>query len=127
MGQMHEYSLMQRIIETINKNLAEGTDFQGHEVQEVVLQIGALDIHSPESFHQAFEVLVRDTPLSGATLNLQIIPGTISCPKCGYQGNCQEDVDGHDPMPITDCPQCGTVSGVIGGRGIEAIELILKD
>lgn len=124
---MHEYSLMQRIIETINKNLEEGTDYQGHEVKEVVLQIGALDIHSPESFRQAFEVLVRDTPLAGARLNLQVIPGTISCPKCGYQGNCQEDVDGHDPLPVANCPQCQTVSGVIGGRGIEAIELVLND
>ena len=124
---MHEYSLMQRIVETICKNLEEGTDFQGHKVKEVLLQIGALDIHSPESFQQAFEVLVRDTPLTDAVLQLQVIPGSISCPKCGYQGNCPEGVDGHDPLPITDCPQCGTVSGVIGGRGIEAIELILED
>jgi hydrogenase nickel incorporation protein HypA/HybF len=127
MGQMHEYSLMQRIIETINKNLAEDTDFQGQEVKEVVLQIGVLDIHSPESFRQAFEVLILDTPLSGATLSLEVIPGTISCPKCGYQGACQADLDCHDPLPVTECPQCGTVSGVIGGRGVEAIELILAD
>jgi hydrogenase nickel insertion protein HypA len=127
MGQMHEYSLMQRIIETILKNLEDGTDFQGRKVKEVVLQIGALDIHSPESFRQAFEVLVRDTPLSSSTLQLNVIPGSISCPKCGYQGTCQEDVDGHNPLPCTECPQCGTVAGVIGGRGVEAIELILED
>jgi hydrogenase nickel insertion protein HypA len=127
MGQMHEYSLMQRIIETILKNLEDGTDFQGKKVKEVVLEIGALDIHSPESFRQAFEVLVRDTPLSSSTLQLNVIPGSISCPKCGYQGTCQEDVDGHNPLPCTECPQCGTVAGVIGGRGVEAIELILED
>jgi hydrogenase nickel insertion protein HypA len=124
---MHEYSLMQRVIETICKNLEDGTDFQGRKVKEVVLQIGALDIHSPESFQQAFEVLIRETPLSGSTLQLKVIPGSISCPKCGYQGSCQEDVDGHDPLPCTECPQCGTISGVIGGRGVEAIELILED
>lgn len=124
---MHEYSLMQRIIETICKNLADGTDFQGRQVKEVVLQIGALDIHSPESFHQAFEVLAKETPLSGSTLQLKVIPGSISCPKCGYQGACKEEVDGHDPLPCTECPQCGTISGVIGGRGVEAIELILED
>lgn len=124
---MHEYSLMQRIIETILKNLEDGTDFQGKKVKEVVLEIGALDIHSSESFRQAFEVLVRDTPLADSALQLNVIPGTISCPKCGYQGTCQEDVDGHDPLPCTECPQCGTISGVIGGRGVEAIELILED
>ncbi len=124
---MHEYSLMQRIVETICKNLEEGADFQGHKVKEVLLQIGALDIHSPDSFRQAFEVLVKDTPLSESILQLTVIPGSISCPKCGYQGSCQEGVDGHDPLPLTECPQCGTVSGVIGGRGVEAIELILED
>jgi hydrogenase nickel insertion protein HypA len=124
---MHEYSLMQRIVETICKNLEEDSDFQGQKVKEVLLQIGALDIHSSESFRQAFEVLVKDTPLSESILQLTVIPGTISCPKCGYQGKCQEDVDGHEPLPLTECPQCGTVSGVIGGRGVEAIELILED
>ncbi|MBM4287385.1 MAG: hydrogenase maturation nickel metallochaperone HypA [Deltaproteobacteria bacterium] len=124
---MHEYSLMQRIIETICKNMEEGSDFQGRQVKEVVLQIGSLDIHSPESFRQAFEVLARETALASSTLRLKVIPGTISCPKCGFQGVCQEDVDGHDPLPCTACPQCGTISGVIGGRGIEAIELILED
>jgi hydrogenase nickel insertion protein HypA len=124
---MHEYSLMQRVIETICKNLEEGTDFQGRQVKEVVLQIGALDIHSPESFHQAFEILARETALAGSTLKLNVIPGSISCPKCGYQGACKEDVDGHDPLPCSECPQCGTISGVIGGRGVEAIELVLED
>lgn len=124
---MHEYSLMQRIIETICKNMEEGTDFQGRRVKEVVLKIGVLDIHSPESFQQAFEVLIRDTPLAGAALQLTIIPGTISCAKCGFQGPCEKDLDGHDPLPCTECPQCGTISGVMGGRGIEAIELVLED
>lgn len=124
---MHEYSLMQRIIATICKNMEEGTDFQGRQVKEVVLQIGALDIHSPESFRQAFEVLARETALSGSTLRLEVIPGSIACPKCGYQGACQEDVDGHDPLPCTECPQCGTIAGIIGGRGVEAIELVLED
>jgi Zn finger protein HypA/HybF involved in hydrogenase expression len=92
-----------------------------------VLQIGALDIHSPESFRQAYEILIRETPLSESTLQLKVIPGSISCPKCGFQGACQEDVDGHDLLPCTACPQCDTISGVIGGRGVEAIELVLED
>ncbi len=124
---MHEYSLMQRLIETILKNMEEGADFQGRQVKEVRLAIGALDIHSPDSFRQAYEVLVRETPLAGSRLDLTVVPGSISCPMCGFQGPCQNDVDGHDPMPVTACPQCGTLAGVTGGRGIEAIELILEE
>lgn len=124
---MHEYSLMQRLIETILKNMEEGADFQGRQVKEVRLAIGALDIHSPDSFQQAFEVLIQGTPLAGSHLDLAVVPGSIACPKCGFSGPCQEDVDGHDPMPVAECPQCGTLAGVSGGRGIEAIELILED
>jgi len=124
---MHEYTLMQRLIETILSNMKEGGDFQDRQVKEVRLQVGALDIHSPESFRQAFEVLVRETPLAASQLHLTVVPGSIFCPKCGYQGPCQEDVDGHDPMPVAECPQCGTLAGVTGGRGIEAIELVLED
>lgn len=124
---MHEYSLMQRIVETIVKNLEEGADFQGRRVQEVTLEIGALEIHSPESFRQAYEVLIRETPLTGSHLKLTVVPGSIACPKCGFQGPCQDDVDGHDPMPVAECPQCGTIASVDGGRGIGAIELTLQD
>lgn len=124
---MHEYSLMQRIIETILKNLETGADFQDRQVKEVILQIGALDIHSPESFRQAYEVLVQNTPLASSTLRLEVIPGLISCPRCGYQGESPPGVDGHDPLPCIECPQCGTLTGITGGRGIEAIELVLED
>lgn len=127
MGQMHEYSLMQRIVETILKNLEEGADFQGREVKEVILQIGALDIHSPESFRQAFEVLVQETALAHSVLKLNVIPGAIACPRCGYAGPCQEGVDVHDPLPCTECPQCGTIASITGGRGVDAVELVLED
>lgn len=124
---MHEYTLMQRLVETILKNLEEGADFQDSQVKEVRLQVGALDIHSAASFRQAFEVLIRETPLAGAQLNLTVVPASIHCPKCGFQGPCQEDVDGHEPLPVTGCPTCGTLVGVTGGRGIETIELILDE
>lgn len=124
---MQEFPLVQRIVATILKNLGNGADFQGRQVREVILEIGALDIRSPESVRQAYEALVQDTPLAASTLNLRLIPGLISCLRCGYQGECLSQVNGHDPLPYIECPRCGTLTSISGGRGLVAVELILED
>ena len=91
---------------------------------EVVLRVGALAVHSEAATRQAYEVLVKGTPLEKSRLNLSIEPVTLTCAKCGYQGPLPEgEVDPHDQSPLVECPQCGAVSPVQGGRGVEGIEL----
>jgi Zn finger protein HypA/HybF involved in hydrogenase expression len=97
-------------------------------VKEVTLKVGALDVHSEESFRQAFEWLAKDTVLENARLHLVMIAPTLECPQCGYTGPCAADhAEGHDPMPVAECPGCGAVSGLHGARGVESIELVLSD
>jgi Zn finger protein HypA/HybF involved in hydrogenase expression len=91
---------------------------------EVVLRVGALAVHSEEATRQAYEVLVKETPLAHSRLNLTIEPVTLACAQCGYQGPLpQGTVDPHDQSPLVECPQCGAVTPVQGGRGVEGIEL----
>lgn len=91
---------------------------------EVVLKVGALAVHSEAATRQAYEVLVKGTPLENARLNLTIEPVTLTCGKCGYHGPLPEDaVDPHDQSPLAECHQCGAVSPVQGGRGVSSIEL----
>jgi Zn finger protein HypA/HybF involved in hydrogenase expression len=91
---------------------------------EVVLRVGALAVHSEAATRTAYEVLVKGTPLAQSRLNLTIEPVTLTCGKCGYQGPLPEwAVDPHDQSPLVECPRCGTVCPVQGGRGVEAIEL----
>jgi len=91
---------------------------------EVVLRVGALAVHSEAATRQAYEVLVKGTPLSQSRLNLTIEPATLTCAQCGYQGPLPEGgVDPHDQSPLVECPRCGAVSPVQGGRGVEGIEL----
>ena len=91
---------------------------------EVVLRVGALAVHSEAATRQAYEVLVKGTPLAQSRLNLTIEPVTLTCGQCGYQGPLPEGaVDPHDQSPLVECPQCGAVSPVQGGRGVEGIEL----
>ena len=91
---------------------------------EVVLKVGALAVHSEAATRQAYEVLVKGTPLAHSRLNLTIAPVTLTCGQCGYQGPLPEGaVDPHDLSPLAECPQCGAVTPVQGGRGVEGIEL----
>ena len=91
---------------------------------EVVLRVGALAVHSEAATRTAYEVLVKGTPLAQSRLNLTIEPVTLTCSQCGYQGPLAEGaVDPHDQSPLAECPQCGAVNPVQGGRGVEGIEL----
>ena len=124
---MHEYSLMQNVIESVTQDLKRRGVTSPGLVKEMVLRVGALDIHSEESFKQAFEVIKRGTILDKTHLELEIVPARIECPKCGFKGDAGEDVDGHDSSPVAECPRCGHVSMVQGGRGIEPIELVIDE
>ncbi len=122
---MHEYSLVENIIESIHRQIKNKPLSADETIKAVSLKIGALDIHSKESFLQAFEMLIKDTSLKDCELQLQIERGTLKCRRCGYDGSCPEDQgDGHDPLPMAECPRCGKINPIIGGRGILTMELL---
>ena len=126
---MHEYALLEGVIKAILDQIEEkGHAATAGSVKEVVLKVGILDVHSEESCRQAFEVLTRDTILEKTLLSLIVEPATLECSSCGYKGECPEgQVDGHNPVPYTECPECGGVAGVVGGRGVESIEYVLEN
>ncbi len=121
---MHEYSLMKDVIDVILKQLEENPLKSNEAVKEISFSIGALDIHSEESFKQAFVNLILETPLKGSKLNLTIVPGHLKCDKCGFDKPCPLDSgDGHEAMPVAECPGCGHLIHIQGGRGITNIQL----
>ncbi|MGO8761555.1 MAG: hydrogenase/urease maturation nickel metallochaperone HypA [Desulfobaccales bacterium] len=121
---MHEYSLMEQVIAHILAELKKVDGPLDESSLEVVLRVGALAVHSEAATRQAYEVLVKGTPLAHSRLNLTIEPVTLTCITCGFQGPLPEGaVDPHDQSPLVECPQCGTVCPVQGGRGVEGIEL----
>lgn len=121
---MHEYSLMEQVIAHILAELKKLDSPPEGSSLEVVLRVGALAVHSEAATRQAYEVLVQGTALARSRLNLTIEPVTLTCGKCGYEGPLPEGtVDPHDQSPLAECPRCGTVCPVQGGRGVEGIEL----
>ncbi len=121
---MHEYALMENVIATIMVELKSSGEVPPDRPLTVTLKVGALEMHSEEATRQAFEVLTKGTALEDAQLNLIILPVTLACSQCGFQGPLPMGAaDPHDAMPLAECPQCGALTPVQGGRGVESIEL----
>jgi len=94
----------------------------------VTLKVGALEMHSEAALRQAFEVLSQGTVLEGARLHLVILPATLACPQCGFRGPLPLGAaDPHEALPIAECPQCGALTPVQDGRGVESIELAWEE
>lgn len=120
---MHEYALMENVIAAIMAELKKSGETPADRPPTVTLKVGALEMHSEAASRQAFEVLTKGTALEGARLNLIILPVTLACP-CGHQETLPMGaVDPHDALPLAECPQCGALTPVQGGHGVESIEL----
>ncbi|MBN1586718.1 MAG: hydrogenase maturation nickel metallochaperone HypA [Candidatus Omnitrophica bacterium] len=124
---MHEYSLMEQVIAEITSQLPGKNIKPEDKIEQVILRVGALDVHSDGSTEQAFKMLTKDTPLEGAELELILVAPTLTCEECGYKGEVPDGgADGHDPIPCAECPSCGMLCEVEGGRGVDSIELIQR-
>ena len=95
-------------------------------IKGLALTVGALELHSQEAFQQALAIESKGTELEGKPLELTIVPAQVECSKCGFHGPLPEDkADPHNYDLIVECPQCGVVNPIKGGRGIQRIELFL--
>ena len=123
---MHEYAFMQEVINTILAQLAP--EAASGEIAEVILKVGVFEVHSEAAARQAFEVQARGTPLEGAHLTLTVIPPVCECRNCSFLAPFAiEHHHHHEPLPVAECPQCGELAVLTGGRGVEGIELVLAD
>ncbi len=121
---MHEYGLMQEVVALLLQRLQEGVCPETANL-EVVLTLGGFAVHSTAATRQAFEVLTKGTPLETAKLTLTVEPVTLHCAGCGLHESLPENqVDPHDPLPLAECPRCGQVAAVQGGRGVESLEMV---
>jgi len=121
---LHEYTLMEQVIVRILAELQKPDGPPGGSSLNVTLKVGALAVHSEAATRQAYEVLTKGTPLENSRLNLTIEPVILTCGQCGFSGPLPEGaVDPHDLCPLAECPRCGALSPVQGGRGVEQIEL----
>jgi Zn finger protein HypA/HybF involved in hydrogenase expression len=124
---MHEHSLVRDIVKELQGQLERRGIASAAQVKRVILEVGALELHSAEAFRQAFAGEARGTLLEQAALDLTIIPVGVKC-ECGFDGPYTgEDLDVHSRLPVVECPSCNGVVPVHGGRGVPRLELVVEE
>lgn len=100
---MHELSMADAMVKTV-LDVAEKND--ATEVLEVTIEIGKLTMLNPEQLKFLLDVLVENTLLERAEINIVEVPVKINCNECEYTG--APNMDGSDHyLAIVKCPKCG--------------------
>ncbi|MCL1904652.1 MAG: hydrogenase maturation nickel metallochaperone HypA [Methanomassiliicoccaceae archaeon] len=111
---MHEVSVMSDIIKAALDELSKH-DVLG--VEELVILIGDLTSLGEEQMTFAFEVMSKDTLLSGAKLVIEHEPIRLKCKECGFDGPAEIlRNEGYDhSVPVLSCPECGGPVNIVNG------------
>lgn len=76
---MHEYSLVQALVERVE---AEAARRGALAVHRLTVRIGELSGVDPELFRTAYDTFREGTLCEHAPLRLERVPATWSCPRC---------------------------------------------
>jgi hydrogenase nickel incorporation protein HypA/HybF len=95
---MHEVGVARSLIEAVEQRLREG-GVQGR-VRAVRLRLGRMSTVVPDSLRFAFEVLVKDSAIPEAKLEIEEVPVRARCRACGEGFEIGE--------PCFLCGKCGS-------------------
>ncbi len=114
---MHELSIAQNILEIVHQYVPEE---QRSEVQSVKVQVGRLSGVVPDSLDFCFSVIIGETPLAGAKLDIQQTPARSRCSQC----STAFEIEG----ATFNCPSCGgTDLEILSGTELQVIEVELAE
>lgn len=113
---MHEMGIALQIIEIASASIpAHNPPLQ---VEKVNLKVGKLAAIVPDSLRFCFDIAAKESPLAGATLEIEEIPVQARCKDCDAEWTIHE--------PVFKCQQCNSGKlDIISGRelNIESIEI----
>lgn len=109
---MHELAITESIISGIREKMADA------RITRVILEVGRLSTVVPDSLRFYFDICAKDTPLSGAELEIVDVPGRSRCRRC------EQEAEANDFLLA--CP-CGSLDvELISGREllVRAVEVM---
>jgi hydrogenase nickel incorporation protein HypA/HybF len=111
---MHELSVATAILNTALRHSAD------RRVSLVSVRVGRMRQVVPGSLSFYFDIVARDTPCEGATLELDEIDTRLQCRECGR---------GWSPeIPAFRCPGCGSARvEVVAGEELEVDFIEVED
>ena len=116
---MHELSIASAIVEHVMA-FAESSS-PPRKILGVRVIIGELTCLDPEQLKFCYDVITRETPLEGSTLQVERADAEVFCPHCSYRGRPKlwEEALSDVMVATMQCPSCGAV--VEATRGHDCI------
>ena len=111
---MHEVAIAQSLIDLVVEHIPKG-----RTVLSVQVKIGPLRGIVEDALRQGWQVLVQDTPLSDAELELQMLQWVLKCPECG------KEYESKELMVLCACG-CATLHPV-GGDELDLMSIEVDD
>jgi hydrogenase nickel incorporation protein HypA/HybF len=118
---MHEYGLMESVLERAREVVARGG---GRSVSRIRIDVGELAFASRESLETAFASLTAGTAVEGARLEFVEVPARLRCDGCAREGSLPDFglEDQRDVAPPI-CAACGSLLTVLRGGGVSLSEV----
>ncbi len=113
---MHELGIAMQIVEIATSSIPD--KMKNTQVESVNLKVGKLAAVIPQNLRFCFDIVAKDTLLSGAKLNIEEIPVVAKCKECNTKWTIEK--------PVFTCIKCKSGSlEIISGRelNVESIEL----
>ena len=133
---MHEYTIVQGIIESLKRYAAENKS----SILGFKIVVGELSMLNIDAIRMFLEMLMPKTDLNEATYSIELEEARVKCGTCGAVMSFKEAVQNLDDdvletihfLPemlasFTSCKICGSSDlRVFSGRGVKVVEVIAK-
>jgi hydrogenase nickel incorporation protein HypA/HybF len=114
---MHELGIAQNILEIVQQAVPEE---QASAVKRIRIRAGQLSGIVPDSLQFCFSVIVRETKMKDAELEIEQIPTLSRCKDCQHQFK-MEDL-------AFICPSCKSTNlELISGKELEVVDIELSE
>ena len=113
---MHEFSLA---IEVINLAQREAEKNFAESIQEITIEVGDLSGVEADAFESALELLVKDSILENAAINIVRTSGKGKCNACNFEFEMK--------YRMATCPKCQCFpSEISGGEEFRVVSLVVE-
>jgi hydrogenase nickel incorporation protein HypA/HybF len=115
---MHEMGIAMRIVEIAISAIPP--DIEDARIERVNLKVGRLTAVVPESLRFCFSIASSDTPLAGASLEIEETPIVVECDECGAETTIER--------PLFACGECGSGKvTIVSGRELDILSIEVAD